>query len=290
MVTQEQLAALDLLIWLKTTERASRLARSDQSTICRRTQTVLRQFGLRLDRGQAGRRPIGNLELLDLERQVHQQARFRGHRPLRLHVPYWTRRNALRDLPDGWCANPALPDLVCEDPVSLLREHILDACLITPTQLPAFHHDLVLLELYRRPIELTLLLPPDDHPVDVRDRFWWQLENGQLNLQLMPFLPESCRQRSGDWFKALGPLAVPGPQRSRRLEPSRYAAQSLTVAFLTPEMREAQDRPWLVEATVQPYPYVERLAVLAEHAAEPAVQRLQEQLLARFASQLSAVA
>lgn len=290
MVTLEQLAALDLLIWLKTTERASLLARSNQSTICRRTQTVLRQFGLKLDRGQCGRRPIGDLELLDLERQVHQQARFRGHQPLRLHVPYWTRRNALRDLPDGWCANPALLDLVCEDPVTLLREHVLDACLVTPTQVPAVQDDLVLLELYRRPIELTLFLPPNDHSVDVQDRFLWQQENGQLNLQLMPFLPESCRQRSGDWFKALGPPAGPGPERSRRLEPSRYAAQSLTVAFLTPEMREAQDRPWRVEDTVQPYPYVERLAVLADHAAEPVVQRLQEQLLARFASQVAAAA
>jgi len=286
MVTQEQLAALDLLIWLKTTEQAAQLAFSNQSTICRRTQSVLRQFGLKLERGPSGRRPAGDLELLDLERQVHQQARFRGHHPLRLHVPYWTRREALRDLPEGWCANPLLPDLVCDDPVTLLREHILDACLVTPTQLPACQDDLVLLDLYRRPIQLNLFPRSDDHPTDLRDRFWWQQENGQLNLRLLPFLPESCRQRSSDWFKALaaGP-AGSRPERLRRLEPSRYAGQSLTVAFLTPEMRAAQDLPSQVEETVQPYPYVERLAVLAEHAAEPAVLRLQEQLQSRFAPQ-----
>lgn len=290
MVTQEQLAALDLLIWLQSTERAAQLALSNQSTICRRTQTVLRQFGLKLERAPSGRRAAGDLELLDLERQVHQQARFRGHQPLRLHVPYWTRRDALRDLPAGWCANPLWPDLVCEDPLTLLREHILDACLVTPTQLPARQDDLGILELYRRPIQLILFPPPDDHPADLRDRFWWQQENGQLNLRLMPFLPQSCRQRSSDWFKALGAAAGPGPERLRRLKPSRDAGESLTVAFLTPEMTAAQDRPWQVEDTVQPYPYVERLVVLADHAAEPAVLRLQEQLLARFASQAAAIA
>ena len=289
MVTQEQLAALDLLIWLKTTEQAAQLAFSSQSTICRRTQTVLRQFDLKLERAPSGRRPAGDVELLDLERQVHQQARFRGHHPLRLHVPYWTRRDALRDLPDGWCANPLLPDLVCDDPVTLLRVHILDACLVTPTQLPARQDDLVLLELYRRPIQLILFPRADDHPRDVRDRFWWQQENGRLNLQLMPFLPESCRQRSSDWFNAL--QVDPGllPERQRRLEPSPYAGQSLSVAFLTPEMKAAQDLPCQVEETVQPYPYVERLAVLADHAAEPGVLRLQEQLLARFALQESPI-
>ena len=287
MVTQEQLAALDLLIWLKTTEQAAQLAFSNQSTICRRTQTVLRQFGLKFERGPSGRRPAGDLELLDLERQVHQQARFRGHHPLRLHVPYWTRREALRDLPDGWCANPTLPDLVCDDPVTLLREHILDACLVTPTQLPARQDDLVLLELYRRPIQLILFPRPEDHLTDVRDRFCWQQENGRLNLRLLPFLPESCRQRSSNWFKALEAGPGSAPDRLRRLEPSGYAGQSLTVAFLTPEMRATQDLPWQVEETVQPYPYVEHLAVLAAYAAEPAVLRLQEQLVARFAPQAS---
>ena len=290
MVTQEQLAALDLLIWLKTTEQAAQLAFSNQSTICRRTQAVLRQFGLKLERDPSGRRPTGDLALLDLERQVHQQARFRGHHPLRLHVPYWTRREALRDLPEGWCANPLVPDLVCDDPVTLLREHILDACLVTPTQLPACQDDLVLLDLYRRPIQLILFPRSDDHPTDVRDRFWWQQENGRLDLLLMPFLPESCRQRSGDWFKALEAGPGSAPERLRRLEPSRYAGQSLTVAFLTPEMKAAQDWPGQVEDTVQPYPYVERLAVLADHAAEPAVLRLQEQLVARFAPQASWIA
>jgi hypothetical protein len=46
MVTQEQLAALDLLIWLKTTEQAAQLAFSHPSTICRSTDWVRRQIVL----------------------------------------------------------------------------------------------------------------------------------------------------------------------------------------------------------------------------------------------------
>lgn len=106
----------------------------------------------------------------------------------------------------------------------------------------------------------------------------------------MPFLPESCRQRSSDWFKRLEAGPGSAPDRLRRLEPSPYAGQSLTVAFLTPEMRAAQDLPGQVEDTVPPYPYVERLAVLADHATEPAVLRLQEQLVVRFARQAAWIA
>jgi hypothetical protein len=48
-------------------------------------------------------------------------------------------------------------------------------------------------------------------------------------------------------------------------------------------MRQAQARPCRVSDAVDPYPYVERLAVLAENASEPALQRLQEHLLAQAA-------
>ena len=281
MVTQEQLAALDLLIWLRTTERAAELAFSDQSTICRRSRVVLDRFDLRLQRSRGVVTAGGDVQLLDLERQVHQQGRFRGLQPLRLHVPYWTRRDMLTELPEGWCSNPALNTLVCEDPVTLLREHILDACLVTPTQLPACQDDLVLLDLYRRPIELTLFPKTDASPQALRDRFWWQQESGRLNLRLMPFLPDSCRQRSRHWFELLASGDRSSAASGRRFEPSPHAGESLMVAFLTPEMREAQELPWQVEDSVEPYPYVERLAVLSDHASEPAVLRLQDHLLAR---------
>lgn len=267
MVSLDQLAALDLVLWLGTTQRAARLALTNQSTISRRSRVTLERFELRLGRNSDGWCLRGETDLLALEREVHQRARLQGRLPLRLQVPYWTRRS-LPPLPPGWTVNPAVSELVCEDPVSLLRQRVIDACLVTPTQMPERCDDLLVCDLYRRPIELTLF--PGSPAAASR---------AAPGLSLMPFLPRSCRVRSVQWFEAL--VAAEGCGASRLPTPG------LGVAFLTPEMRAAQDRPYLVDAAVEPYPYVERLLVLAEHAQARPLLDLQDHLqplLARVAA------
>ena len=268
MVNLDHLAALDLLLWLGTTERAAVLANTNQSTISRRSRVVLQTFQLELGRSVDGWRPRGDTSLLRLERQVHQRARFLGKQPLRLQVPYWSRDHVLRRPPEGWCTNPALPALVCHDPVTLLRERVIDACLVTPTQLPGEVDDLLLLDLYRRPIELTVLAGAHRQPSALPS--FSSLQREGLHLNLLPFLPRSCQARTREWFAALTDSTLPA------------ADGVIPVAFLTPEMREVQERPWWVVDAIEPYPYVERLAVLAENASEPALQRLQDQLLGQF--------
>ena len=280
MVNLDHLAALDLLVWLGTTERAAVLANTNQSTISRRSRVALQTFRLEIGRSVDGRRPRGDTSFLMLERQVHQRARFLGKQPLRLQVPDWSRERVLRRPPEGWCTNPPLPGLVCHDPVALLRERVIDACLVTPTQLPAQADDLLLLDLYRRPIELTLLASA--HRQASRSLGSPSLHRGGLHLDLLPFLPRSCQVRSREWFAALEGSTLPAADRARRLSCRTAGEDALRVAFLTPEMREIQERPsWVVDG-VEPYPYVERLAVLAENATEPALQRLQDQLLGQF--------
>jgi hypothetical protein len=256
MVTLGQLAALDLLIWLFTNERAARLAGTNPSTISRRSRQVLGAFNLRLFRGPAGWTLQGDPTLLRLQRRVHQLARFGGRAPLRLHLPYWTRRRWLDRLPAGWLLNPPDPDLVCENPITLLRERIIDAALVTPTQIPERVSDLKLVDLYRRPIELTLLAGGSSPSA-----------SGEPVLKLLPFLPRSCRERSLEWFKGLTGSDWTRPDGSP------------AVAFLTLEMREAQSLPWTVDASFEPYPYVERLVVLAENAGRCALNQLQEPLM-----------
>ena len=281
MVNLDSLAALDLVLWLGTTERAAALAHSNQSTVSRRSRTVLQTFQLRLARSRDGWMPRGNSSLLALERRVHQRARFLGKQPLRLQVPCWSHPRALRHLPEGWCANPQQSGWVCENPVGLLRDRVIDACLITPTQLPWPTEDLLLLDLYRRPIELTVFdggLSDAHQPSDLPAR-----TAGPLHLRLLPFLPRSCRDRSREWFDALhGSAQAEGPSAGGVCR-SISGHDPVSVAFLTPEMREAQERPWIVDAGLEPYPYVERLAVLVENAGQPAIQRLQEHLLEQFA-------
>ena len=84
MVTEEQLTALDLTIWLGSTEQAADVDYTNQSTISRRNQKVLKQFGIQLKRSESMLVVCGDLQLLDLERQVHQLARLKHRKRLRL--------------------------------------------------------------------------------------------------------------------------------------------------------------------------------------------------------------
>ena len=278
MVTEEQLAALDLTLWLGSTERAAEVDFSNQSTISRRHHKVLRQFGIELKRTKRELEVSGDLQLLDLERQVHQMARLKRRLGLRLQAPFWLQNSPGVVPPEGWTMNPQRVDLNCTDPVTLLREHVLDACLATPTQIPDDRDDLFILKLHNRPIELTLLNRNNQSECDLADRFQWSLERGNLQLKLMPFLPASCRERSQEWFEELLTINQPERNKTMTLRPSRHSGQSFQMAYLTPEMRVAQPLPWLVDQNFEPYIYTEHLVVLAQHANEPAMLALIESL------------
>ena len=278
MVTEEQLAALDLTIWLGSTERAAEVDFSSQSTISRRHHKVLRQFGIELKRTKAELVVSGDLQLLDMERQVHQMARLKRRRGLRLQAPFWLQNKPGVLPPEGWRMNTERADISCKDPVTLLREHVLDACLASPTQIPEDRDDLFILELHNRPIDLTLLNQNNQSESDLADRFQWSLEKGNLQLKLMPFLPTSCRERSQEWFNELLKINQPEQHKTMALQPSRHSGQSFLMAFLTPEMRMAQAMPWHVEQDFEPYTYTEHLVVLTQHANEPAMLALLESL------------
>ena len=174
--------------------------------------------------------------------------------------------------------NPPRANLSCADPVTLLREHVLDACLATPTQIPAVRDDLFILELHHRPIDLTLLIQNDQTQSDLEDRFQWRLENGNLQLKLMPFLPASCRERSQQWFENLLTIARPERQEAMAVRPSRHSGQSFLVAYLTEEMRMAQPLHCQVHQDFEPFTYTEHLVILAQHINEPAILALLESL------------
>ena len=278
MVTEEQLAALDLMLWLGSSDRAAEVYFSNQSTISRRHTKVLRLFGIELKRSKRQLEVSGDLRLLDLERQVHQMARLKRRLGLRLQGPFWLQISPGVIAPEGWTMNPQRADFTCSDPVMLLREHVLDACLATPTQIPDDRDDLFILKLHNRPIELTLLNQNNQSECDLADRFQWSLERGNLQLKLMPFLPASCRERSQEWFEELLTINQPERHTTMALRPSRHSGQSFQMAYLTPEMRVAQPLPWLVDQNFEPYIYTEHLVVLAQHANEPAMLALIESL------------
>ena len=278
MVTEEQLAAIDLTLWLGSTERAAEIDFSDQSTISRRLHKVLRHFGIELKRNRAELEVSGDLQLLGMERQVHQMARLKRRRGLRIQAHFWLLHGPGIVPPEGWRMNSQRADLSCTDPVTLLREHVLDASLATPTQIPDDRDDLCILELHKRPIDLTLLNQNNQSESDLVERFQWSLEKGYLELKLMPFLPASCRERSKEWFQDLLTIIQPEPHNTMHFRPSLHLGESFLMAFLTPEMRMAQTLPCHVKQNFETYTYTEHLVVLAQHANEPAVLELIERL------------
>ena len=278
MVTEEQLAALDLTVWLGSTERAAEVDFSNQSTISRRQHTVLQHFGIELKRSKTERVVTGDLQLLDMERQVHQMARLKRERGLRLQAPFWLQNSPGIAPPKGWRMNSPRADLSCRDPVTLLREHVVDACLATPTQIPSDRDDLYILELHNRPIDLTLLNQNNQSESDLADGFQWSLEQGNLELKLMPFLPASCRERSQQWFQEMLTIHQPERLTTTVLQPSLHSGESFLMAYLTPEMRMAQPLPGLKLPHFEPYSYTEHLVLLAQHANEPAMLTLIESL------------
>lgn len=269
MVSIEQLEALDLLIWLQNGNTVADLLGTNQSTISRRTQRVLSLFEGRLQRRAQGLTVASPLaSLLDLQRQIHQRYRLSQQSRLRLNAPPWSRPWLRSCLPAGWLLNPGQGVRACEDPLLLLRDHVIDACLVTPTQIEQSESaDIVFHELYQSHIDLYGLAPRragDQRSPDLIDP---PRILASSRLELLPFLPRSCRDSSRLRFEAL--------RLEQGLEPDAptTAAPDVAVAFLTPLMaaRVGAARPLKL---AMEWPYRESLAVLRSHAGEPAIQEL----------------
>jgi len=90
MIDQDALAALDGLQWLRTGEAVERCFGVSASTVSRQSHRALELFGVTLERRAGEWCVVGDPTLLQLQRGVHQMARWRGHRPLRLEATYWS--------------------------------------------------------------------------------------------------------------------------------------------------------------------------------------------------------
>lgn len=280
MVTLQELEALDLMLWLRSGNTVAALIGANQSSISRRSQRALKRFQARLRRKGEEWSIQTRLDLLlDLERRLHQQFRLHRQQGLRLNVPHWS-QPPLRDcvLP-GWVVNPENGPLLCDNPLDLLRSHVIDACLITPTQIGAPPQDLALFEIYSTAIDLYEIATPDaeggggDHgarPTRALDILEWG------RLRPPDFLPTTCRGSSLARFEGLcGQYGLPAPSSV----PDSSRQRSL--AFLTPAMASRLEQPRWLSLEIA-WPYRESLAVLRANAEEPAVQLLLECLRSAF--------
>ncbi|MEY4358627.1 MAG: hypothetical protein RLZZ631_113 [Cyanobacteriota bacterium] len=135
MVEQDTLAALDGLLWLRTGDAVAERLAISQSSVSRQANQCLRLFGIKGRKLDGEWDLIGDEPLLAAEREVHQIARWRGQRPLRLEGTYWSGPLLCTPVPKGWILG--LCNIVgVQRNWELLRERIVDVWLSALPDLP----------------------------------------------------------------------------------------------------------------------------------------------------------
>jgi hypothetical protein len=277
MLDVPTLDALDLMLWLQSGVEAARVSDCVPSTIVRRVEQALKTFDLKLRRSRSGWSVRGNLQLISLEREIHQLYRFQGGGSLRLHLPRWTQQLLNQELPSPWLCPLTTEPTPCGDPLTLLRQRVIDACVLTPTQWPGggaadsdagATEDLLAIELFSSQVLLygSSNDPAQPLPEDVLDA----CRQGRAHLQVPEFLPLPCQAMVRERLSALTgsePEAVPTAAVRR--------SQTVDVTFLTPEMATLMPE---LQALAVPYEwnYTERLVVLREHGERAAIQELRQ--------------
>ena len=167
MVGIDDLAMLDLQLWLRSGEAAASRLHCAQSTISRRNNETLRCFDLRMVRDAGEWQLQGDQTLLQMERGVHQLHRMLSSSvKCRLEANFWASSVLADPLPSGWTGG-------CWDhvgmlrPLQLLRERVIDAWIGSyQPDLPESDHVLEVIDLCRTPVHLVA---SQDHPLAQRD-------------------------------------------------------------------------------------------------------------------------
>lgn len=150
MLELEVLRAADVYAWFGCQKLTAQRLGCNQSTVSRRAREVGRLGLLRSEWGE--------LDVLGLERRVHQRWRFSKATDLRVHAYRWINPTLRRQLPESWLLNPPEVSVTRVEPVVLLAERLIDA-LLAPWPLVADldQAEFALIPLYSAPL---LLLAP----------------------------------------------------------------------------------------------------------------------------------
>jgi DNA-binding transcriptional LysR family regulator len=278
MVSLEELAALDLQIWLRTGAHAAHIASCNQSTISRRVDRTLRVFDLRLRRRDGAWIVQGNPLLLSMQRELHQLARFLGQDRLRLEIsPLMAPLLAALSVP-GWLVGRS--DLIgLARPLQLLRERVIDAWLIDNSVdlPPPDDPEVARLDLFRYPLWLAAA---PGHPL-AGER---GVSHDDLRRFPVPQIPLELFPNTARHFAGLG---LAGPTlRARSYDPSDWEGRTADGVSLTyanpfnlathPELRPLDSEPLLINGV--------SLVVRRDRIEQAAVHDLRRRLVGRLRS------
>jgi len=195
VVSLEQLEALDLVQWLRSGAAAARSSHCDESSITRRTRASLKALGLQLSRGSEFGL-VGDTTLLELQRLVHQQARFLGHCPLRLDATHFIRQQLCAPPVPGWVLGP------CDHRgngvmLGLLQGRVIDALITSDLKGLPSSPELTVISLWDWPGELVV---SSCHPLaDERG-----LSRGDIDKFPMLTLPDDLYPELASAIHAMG--------------------------------------------------------------------------------------
>ncbi len=226
LLTVDQLTSFDLYLWLERETAVADLLRVHQSTVSRHVHTSLNTMQLQLDPSTAHLTLLGDQELLEAERYVHQQARLIGQAPLRIDATYASGPWLLRSPPVGWIVGRFdLPGI--SRPLQLLRDRVIDAWVgsYQPDLPGSDDPEWWVLDLLREPVEL---LAAPDHPLAGVQRLQPEDLDPFPSLALPPgWFPqtEQILRSQGLWSD---------PVRIRRYDPACWegrCADGVTLAY-----------------------------------------------------------
>ena len=276
MIDLDTLAALDGLQWLRTGEEVEKRFGVSASTVSRQSHRCLQRFGVQLERHQGEWEVVGDTTLLQMQRRVHQTARWLGRRPLRLEATYWSGPLLATPTPERWILG--LNSIVgVPRNFQLVRERIVDAF---PTGLPDLPEpddpELTALVLSTMPV---FFVAAADHPLAAQTRVTLEEIARFPSLALPPGsypLVEMALRRIGLWND---PVRM---TRYRRDLWEGRAEAELTIGYGTP-LSLAVSGEGLVRLPLElPFRSGEALVVRREFVEQADLAALRQLLLERL--------
>lgn len=227
MLTLECLASLDLSLWLRSGQAAGQRLGLNQSSVSRKCNQALELFSLELVKQDQEWSLQGDAALLQLERRVHQLARWQDLAPLRLEATYWSGPLLATPAPAGWLLGTC--DIVGVGlPMALLRQRVIDGWIAAGPDWPdPDDPELVALPLCRYPVHLVV---GPNHPLLNQGPISWDDVAAFPSLALPPGTypkVEACLKQLGLWN---------APVRMRRYRRERWEGQTeadLTIGYAT---------------------------------------------------------
>ena len=157
MVSLDLLSSFDGMIWLQSGKKVGALFGQHQTTISRNQKKCAQAFDIKLQKISSNWQPQGDSSpLLQLERMVHQVARFQGKSSLRLDANRWLDSDLFNPPPAGWLVSSA-KNVTNPHSLECLQKRIVDACLCPLTDLPTENQSLKNIELKSKKIGVIVL-------------------------------------------------------------------------------------------------------------------------------------